>query len=357
MSELSVSVILPCRNEAAQIEECLTSILAQDPPSGGFEVIVADGCSDDPTRQILDKMSLHESRLRVISNPGRFTSCGLNAALRVARGAVILRMDAHTIYAPDYIKQCIAVLQETGADNVGGPWVAKGVDYMGRAIAAAFGSYFASGGSGAHRVSYEGPVDTVYLGCWQKSTFDRFGVFDEELVRNQDDEHNLRIERAGGLVWQSPRIRSWYTPRNSLSSLFGQYFQYGYWKVRVIQKHRLLASFRHVIPAVFVIGLLTGWLILPLLPWFGIIYKAALALYFVFSMVFSVQAAVRYGLCLLPVLPLIFFIYHTAYGAGFLLGIIDFVLMNRCARSSMRSLTRMSSAEFGKYKNTRGMHE
>src|SRR5262249_1078406 len=139
-----------------------------------------------------------------------------------------------------------------GADNVGGPWIARADGYVGLAIAAAFQSSFAVGGARGHNPEYEGKVDTVYLGCWRREIFDRIGFFDEELVRNQDDEFNLRIVRSGGGVWQSPKIQSWYTPRASLRDLCRQYSQYGYWKLRVIQKHRLPASMRHIVPAGFV---------------------------------------------------------------------------------------------------------
>ncbi len=222
-----VSVIMPCRNEARYIEPVLDAILAQKEPSGGFEIIVADGLSSDGTRDQVLEAAQRDARVRLVDNPDRFTPHGLNAAISSARGEVIVRMDAHTSYATDYLKTCVEVLKKTGADNVGGPWVACGQEYLSRAIAAAFQSAFAVGGARGHRREYEGPVDTVYLGCWRKSAFTKFGAFDEELVRNQDDEHNLRMTRAGGVVWQSTAIRSLYVPRSSLSALFRQYFQYG----------------------------------------------------------------------------------------------------------------------------------
>ena len=269
-----VSIIIPCRNEAGAIEACLCSVLAQEVPQCVCEVIVADGMSDDGTREIVERLQItvpldhattgprdHATRvssqwsvvggpssavcgpsIRLIDNPGKIVSTGLNAAIRAARGEIIIRMDAHTEYAPDYIRRCVEALDATGADNVGGPWVAKGAGYSSRAVAAAFQSPFAVGGARSHAPDHEGPVDSVYLGCWRKETFERFGCFDEELVRNQDDEHNLRIIRGSGKIWQSPKIKSWYRPRGSLSALFRQYMQYGYWKVRMIQKHKLPAS-------------------------------------------------------------------------------------------------------------------
>lgn len=195
------------------------------------------------------------SRLRLISNPGRITPTGLNAAIRGAQGDIIIRMDAHTEYAADYVRQCVEVLETTGADNVGGPAQTKAETYMEKVVAAAYHSPFSVGGARFHNVNYEGWVDTVTYGCWRRETFERFGYFDEELVRNQDDEHNLRILRGGGKIYQSPKIQSWYRPRGSLTALFKQYMQYGYWKVRVIQKHKLPASWRHLVPGAFVLSL------------------------------------------------------------------------------------------------------
>ena len=183
-----------------------------------WEVIVADGMSDDGTRAILTEYSLREPRIRVIDNPGCISSIGLNAAVVAARGEIVIRMDAHTEYASDYVRQCVAVLAETGADNVGGAARTKATGLMPTAIAAAYRSPFSTGGARFHDERYEGPVDTVTYGCWKKSTLLRLGLFDKTLVRNQDDELNLRLIRAGGTVWQSRRIALVFAPQNALRS-------------------------------------------------------------------------------------------------------------------------------------------
>ena len=152
----SVSIIVPCRNEQDHIETCVRSIQEQELPPGEVEVIIADGRSDDGTLDILRRLAKEDPRLCIVDNPGRIVSTGLNAAIRVAQGSIIIRMDAHTEYAPDYIRQCLAVLQETGADNVGGPWVAEGKGLVGRAIAAAFQSPFSVGGPRGHDPDYVG---------------------------------------------------------------------------------------------------------------------------------------------------------------------------------------------------------
>jgi succinoglycan biosynthesis protein ExoA len=340
----SVSIVMPCYNEREHIENCIRSILAQVPPPGGFEIIVADGMSSDGTRDILKRLALEDHRLRMIDNPGRIVSTGLNAAIRVAQGKIIIRMDAHTEYAPDYVCQCVSVLRETGADNVGGPWVAKGQGFIERGIAAAFQSPFSGGGARGHDPSYEGIVDTVYLGCWPAGVFRRIGLFDEELVRNQDDEFNLRLTKAGGKIWQSIRIKSWYRPRGSLSALVRQYLQYGYWKVRVIQKHKLPASTRHLVPACFVLSLL----VLPLpafwWPFAAWAWLGLLGLYFVSNVVASFLTAARQEWKLLPLLPAVFACYHFAYGCGFLCGVWDFVIRRHGPGRTFTRVTRTSTS-------------
>ena len=335
-----VSVILPCRNERGYIEASLQSVLSQEPPEGGFEIIVADGISTDGTREYLQQMAARHSKLRLLTNTGRIVSRGLNAAIRAARGEVIVRMDAHTIYAPDYIKKCVEVLMQTGADNVGGPMGTRAQAYTERAIRAAFHSPYAAGGARSHCPHYEGYVDTVIYGCWKKEIFNRIGYFDEELVRNQDDEHNLRIIRAGGKVYQSRQIRSSYQVRGSLRALFAQYMQYGYWKVLVIRKHHVPASTRHLVPGAFVASLLLS----VLLAWFWPpalwTTGALLALYAGLIGHASFQTASRCEWILLPLLPLVFACFHFGYGYGFLRGIVDFIFFHNAPNAKFVQLTR-----------------
>jgi len=335
-----VSIVVPCRNERQHIEHCVRSILAQESSAGGFEVIIADGMSNDGTRNVLKRLEGEDPRLRIIDNPGQTAAAGLNAAIRIARGDIIMRMDAHTRYAPDYVRQCVLVLEETGADNVGGPWIAEGRGLTSSAIAAAFQSPFAVGGARGHNPSYEGELDTVYLGCWRRDVFDRVGLFDEELVRSEDDEFNLRLVRAGGKIWQSPRIKSWYTPRDSLSFLFRQCVQDGYWKVRVIQKHTLPASVRHLVPGTFV----TFMVALPLasLWWPDIspLWLGLVGVYSTASLGAAVVAVKRRGWTSFPVIPAAFFCYHFGYGYGFLRGIVDLFVFKGKRNEKFTKLTR-----------------
>jgi glycosyltransferase involved in cell wall biosynthesis len=318
----AVSVLVPCRNEATHIEACLRSILAQAAPDGGFEVIVADGMSTDGTRAALARIAAEDDRVRIVDNPARIAAAGLNTAIRLARGAIIVRMDGHTTYAPDYLRRSVETLVASGADNVGGPYRATGEGPAQRAIAAAAESPFAVGRQRGRQTRYEGPADTVVFGCWHREAFDRFGPFDETLVHNQDDEHNLRIVRAGGRIWQSPAIRAWTQARSSLGALFRQYFGYGYWKVPVIVKHRGPASARHLVPGAFVLAVvalpaLALWWRPALGLWLGL-----LAVYGIGLAVATVVSAARSGWDLVPRLPATFCVVHLAYGLGFLAALV-----------------------------------
>lgn len=342
--EQVVSVIVPCRNERRYIEGFCAGVMRQQLPSGWMlELVVADGQSDDGTRELLQGIAAAEPRVRWIDNPQRIVSTGLNAALEVATGSAIVRMDVHTEYADDYVAQCLAVMEETGADNVGGPWRAvpdADAGPMQQAVAAAFQSRWVAGGALSRQLDYDGWADTVYLGSWPRASFDRFGGFDERLVRNQDDEHNLRITKGGGRVWQSSRIRSVYRPRAALSQVFRQYLQYGYWKPFVMKKHGQAASVRHAVPGVFVallaLAVLMAFLrvgVAPLLVLSGA-YAAAVAAMTVAvarSQDLPVEAIVR--------LPAVIAAYHFGYGIGSIIGWWD-VLRHGAGRPRFARLTR-----------------
>jgi succinoglycan biosynthesis protein ExoA len=341
----NISIVIPCRNENVHIEQCLRSIFVQENVPGGFEIIVSDGMSDDGTREILSSLAAEDSRLRLVDNFARTIPAGLNSAIRVARGKVIIRMDAHTEYASDYIRQCLAVLENTGADNVGGPARTKSTGYIQSAVCAAYHSRFSVGGAHFHDIAYEGYVDTVTYGCWPRQVFDRIGLFDEEFVRNEDDEINLRLRRSGGKIWQSPLIKSWYRPRRSLRSLFQQQLQYGYWKVRVIRKHKSPASVRHLVPGCFVL-LLIGLILAStysraaLWGWIGLG-----GLYFLCNLAASILTAWRTNWKLFPLLPIVFACYHFGYGYGFLRGLLDFVVLRREPAHPYTKLTRPSRSD------------
>jgi succinoglycan biosynthesis protein ExoA len=317
-----VTVIMPIRNEAAFIERSLGAVLAQDYPADQMQVLVVDGMSDDNTREIVCTMLAGQAEARLLDNPEKIVSTGLNAGLAEALGEIILIVGGHTKLASDYLTQCLRTLKATGADCVGGNIQTVAMTPEAQAIALTMSSRFGVGDA-RFRTNHNQAtwVDTVAYGAYQRQVFDRIGLFDEELVRNQDDEFNYRLRGAGGRIWLDPSIRSTYYARATLGSLWRQYFQYGYWKVRVFQKVPGSARLRHWVPPLFVLAVVGGLAAALLLPVLRPLYLGGLALYLVVNVGVSVHTAAREGWRYLARLPLAFATLHLAYGLGYWTGI------------------------------------
>ena len=328
-----VSVIMPIRNEAGFIERSLGAVLAQDYPPDRLEVLVVDGMSDDTTREIVQRTISQGKRLAddnpisnsqrratvsLLDNPSRIVPPAFNIGLRHAQGQIIVRVDGHCEVSPDYVRRCVQLLQETGADNVGGLQRAVGEGWIGQAIALATSSPFGVGNARFHYAKEPGWVDTVYLGAYRREVFERIGGFDEEMVRNQDGEFNFRLIQAGGKIWLDPSIRSIYYGRASLRGLRRQYFQYGFYRMRTIQKRGAVPAWRQLVPAVFVFVLL-GSLLLALLTGQPLWMLSVAGPYAVANGLASLWTA-RRDWQVLPLSPLIFLTLHLAYGAGFIWG-------------------------------------
>lgn len=248
----TISVIMPIRNETDFIERSLGAVLNQSgvPPS---QIIVVDGHSDDGTADRVRQMATASGGgVTVLDNPDRIVPISMNLGLEQANGDVIVRVDGHCVIASDYLRRCLQALKATGAECVGGPMETIGTTPTAAAIAVAQSSRFGVGGVAFRTSSAASYVDTLAFGAYRREVFDRIGTFDEELVRNQDDELNLRLIRAGGRIWMDPSIRSTYFSRGTLAGLWRQYHGYGYYKLRVMKKHQTVPSFRHLVPAAFV---------------------------------------------------------------------------------------------------------
>lgn len=321
-----VSVIMPIRNEAAFIHRSLGAVLAQDYPADRLEVLIADGMSTDTTRQIISELAATHSAIRVqiVDNPGGIVPTGFNAALARSRGEIIVRVDGHTIIEPDYVRACVDTLSRTDAQNVGGRMDPVGVTPFGQAVAMATTSPFGVGGARFHYSMQEEYVDTVYMGAWPRSVFDRIGGFDERFVRNQDDEFNYRLRKHGGKILLSPTIKSTYYNRGSWRSLARQYYQYGLYKVLVLKKHAAQMRPRQFGPPVFVLALLLGALAAPFVPLARWGFAAVVSFYLLANFAASILTARRGKWSLLPLIALTFATLHTAYGAGFLVGLVKF---------------------------------
>lgn len=314
-----VTVIMPVRNEAQYIARSLGAVLAQTYPAARVEVIVVDGDSEDGTGDIA--ANLGGGRVTVLCNPRRTTPTSLNLGIAKAQGQYIIRVDGHCEIQEDYIARCVEVLMRTGYDVVGGACTTEGESERSRAIAVALSSRFGVGNV-AFRVQESSPgfVDTVPFGAWPRELFAVLGGFDEELVRNQDDELNFRVLQSGGRVWYDPQIRARYYSRSNLRSLTQQYFEYGCFKLLVAHKRGGVASPRHLVPAAFVLALGIGagatgitrqrlWLAATLLP------------YLTANGVVSLRLSRRNGVSPF-IVSAAFMVVHASYGFGFLWGVV-----------------------------------
>lgn len=245
-----MSVILPALNERAYIRDCLDSLLAQDYPNI-VEILVVDGGSNDGTRELV---SAQGEPVRLVDNPRVTAAAAMNVGIGEAKGDVICRADAHTLYASDYVRRCVEVLDETGADNVGGLMRPVGTTSFGRAVAAATSSPLGMGPAKFHYGGQREEVDTVYLGCWHRQTLEDLGGYDESRLQwaAEDQELNFRIRQRGGRIVLDPQIRSWYFPRQSVKALSRQYANYGVAKASTLAKHGTLPTWRPLGPALFV---------------------------------------------------------------------------------------------------------
>ena len=314
-----VSVVIPMRNERDWIERCLSTVFSQNYDPLRLEVIVVDGMSDDGSYEMLQQKAAEEPRLSVLQNPKRIVPSSLNLAIAAAKGDIVARVDAHTLLEPDYLRVGVEVLGRTGADNVGGPMVKIGGGKVGDAIAAAMSSRFGIG-SYFQFGSDEREADTVYMGMWPRRVFETVGLFDEELVRNQDDEFNYRIRKAGGRIICSPAMRSKYQNRQSWSALIKQFFQYGEWKVRVLQKHPTQMSVRHFVPQSFIVAVLLG-LVAGLRTPIGPLLSLFLVVGYLLVMAVVAAREAKVGkLRMFFALVLI----HQSWGLGFLKGALRF---------------------------------
>ncbi len=320
-----VSIVMPVRNESSFISRSITSVLTQDYPAQLMEVIVSDGMSDDGTREAITSMQAQYRNLTLIDNHGKIVATGLNTAIRQAKGEIIVRVDGHCEIAHNYVSRCVQHLQSEEIDGVGGPIETIGETPCASAIALAMSSTFGVGGAAFRTVKDRTVLaDTVAFPAYTKEALEKAGPFDEELVRNQDDEYNYRLRKMGGRILLASDIRSQYYSRGTLRSLWRQYFQYGYWKVRVMQKHPRQMSPRQFVPVLFVTSLLISLLVSILSPIGAWMLGLLLGTYLVANLGASVITARQGNWRLLTFLPFAFATLHVAYGCGFLVGLIRF---------------------------------
>ena len=321
----SVSVIIPCRNEEKTIHLVLDAIYGQTYPRERMQVVIADGFSEDRTREkIADFKTAHpDLDVLVVDNSQRVIPAGLNAAIKASRGDVIVRMDAHSIPNPDYVALCVDAHERNVAQNVGGVWnIQPGKDsWIARSIAAAAGNPLAVGDAHYRFTDKAAFVDTVPYGSYKRDLFDQIGLFDETLLANEDYELNTRILQSGGKIWLDPKIRCTYFARSDLIALTKQYYGYGYWKVQMLKRYPETLRWRQALPPAFVLGLLVTLLV-------GIFWKpslylfaAVLGLYLLILLAVGIHMAnKKRDILMLIGIPLAIFTMHFSWGSGFIAG-------------------------------------
>ncbi|MGH9317405.1 MAG: glycosyltransferase family 2 protein [Thermoanaerobaculia bacterium] len=320
-----VSVVMPIRNERPYISRSLNAALAQDYPADRMEVIVADGQSTDGTREFVRSLQSAHPNLKLLDNAGRIAPTGLNAAVAVSKGEILVRVDGHCEISRDYVRGCVRLLREHGVEAVGGPLDTIGETPLSRVIAVATSSRFGVGGSAFRTVRNQTVLtDTVAFPAYTREAIERAGPFDEELLRNQDDEYNYRLRELGGRVLLSEEIPVRYWSRGSLRSLWRQYFQYGFFKVRVFQKHPRQMRARQFVPPLFVGSLIVAISWAPFSAAGAWTLLGVAVAYAVANLASSVEESRRLESRTRPVLPLAFAILHFAYGLGFWVGLARF---------------------------------
>jgi glycosyltransferase involved in cell wall biosynthesis len=333
-----VSVVIPCRNEENYIEKCIQSVLDSDYPAHLIEVFVCDGMSNDSTPERVAKFA-EGGRVHLIPNLKKTTPFSLNLGITQATGEVVIILGAHAEVHPDYIRLCVETLDKDAKIGcAGGVLDTVSEDAKTASIAKAMSSSFGVGNAHFRTGMKEGYVDTVAFGAYRREVFEKSGLFDEVLVRNQDDEFNFRILRDGFLIYLNPAIKAVYYVRSSLNKLAKQYRQYGYWKVYVNKKHRAVTTLRQLVPPLWLMFLILAPLAYFLNLWLGFAHTAIVALY----ILASIRSAIKLGKGLNEVISICmaFYVLHLSYGLGYLEGIWEFMILQRNPSNRNTDLSR-----------------
>lgn len=326
MNVHKVSIICPVYNEERFIDRCILSIIAQDYPKESLEVLFIDGRSTDKTRELVEKYTKEHPYIRLLDNPQQVVPYALNKGVEESTGEVVMRIDGHCAYPTNYVSELVRYLYELDADNVGGVWNTQPANDTAicQAIALASSHPFGVGGS-MHKIGASEimETDTVPFGCYKREVFEKTGLFDNDLVRNQDDEFNGRLLNKGGKIFLIPQVIINYTARDSIRKMRKMYYQYGLYKPLVNKKLGAPATIRQFFPLLFLIGLVAGGLLSIFSLWIRYAYLAVLALYLIIGLVVGSMGAIRTRKPVMALLmPWVFLNIHLSYGWGYLMGII-----------------------------------
>ena len=322
-----VSVIVPCYNEQFTIRLLLDALHQQTYPRAEMEVIVADGFSKDGTRDVIKtfQQEFPDFNVRVVDNSNRSIPSGLNRAIEVSRGEIILRLDAHSQPYPDYIANSVSAHGAGRGENVGGVWeIRPGAEtWIAKSIAVAAAHPLGVGDALYRHTKQAAEVDTVPFGSFRRALIEKVGYFDESLLTNEDYEFNARVRKSGGKVWLDPSIRSVYFARATLLELIRQYWRYGFWKWRMLRRYPDTLRWRQALPPVFVLSLIVLVVLSIFVPFARIVLVSELLLYFFIMILAGLYVALQQRRAyLIPGLLLAISAMHIAWGSGFLWSIL-----------------------------------
>lgn len=320
-------MVVPVRNGASLLVECLEAILGQTSPAQ--EVILVVAPSTDTTRQVAD--SLAHGSVRVLDNPAGDRGSGINVALESTNADLLAMVDAQSRLAPDYLEAAAQVLNEPGVAVAGGPMRPMGASAVGQAMASTLRSPFGVGDSQFHFEGVARDVESVYLGVYRRSAFDQVGRYNPSLLRTEDDDLNARVRAAGLRIRLDPAIRSTYRCRETLGDIWRQYFGYGYWKVALAAVRPSAIRLRHLIPAVFVVAFALAVVITVLGSWLPLL--ALGAAWLVAAVAFALLAPADSALARV-LFPVVALVMHLAYGVGTLAALVSWPRLARQVRAA-----------------------
>jgi glycosyltransferase involved in cell wall biosynthesis len=330
----AVSICIPCYNEENTIRKLLEALYRQTYPRNKLEVIIADGMSEDSTRQKIQAFQAENPDLaiKVIDNPKRIIPAALNSAIHAAKGVYIVRLDAHSVPHPEYVARSISGLEHHLGNNVGGIWkiVPSKDTWIANAIAAAASHPLGVGDAKYRYADTPGESETVPFGAFRKEYILSLGGYDESLLTNEDYELNTRILQSGGKIWLDPNIQVQYYSRPNLRALARQYLRYGYWKVKMLQRYPESIRWRQALPPLFVLGLLAmaiaaiwipavRWLLLGVM----VLYIGAL----IISGLDVVLDSSKYSMLL--GVPVAIVVMHISWGSAFIWSLIEIIFQKR----------------------------
>lgn len=331
-----VSIVIPCRNEEKHIANAIQSVLNNDYPNDLIEIIVVDGMSDDSSRSIVSELAKLHTNIILLENSQKITPVAFNIGIRAAKGEYIQIVNARHTLSENYISTCVNILlQNNSIGCIGGSAKLTYVNSQEKYISLAYQSWYGLGFGNIYTIKNSAFTDTAAAPIYPKKTLFDIGLFDESLIRNQDDELSFRLSKSNYKIYTTTETSSYYLVRSTIQDVFKQFFQYGYWKVFVMKKHHALTTLRQIFPILFIIFLVLGF---PVFHYIKLeqIYLAVLFLYVIIGLIFNAGKTIAEKVQVFKMIITI----HFAYGIGYCNGVIDFFLLNKNPSEISKTLSR-----------------